>query len=222
MTLKKIDLTGQRFGELTVIEEAERGANGRIRWLCKCSCGADTVKYPKNLRLGRATSCGCTGRNEIFKTTHAQAGTPLYRRWAEMVKRTTNPNGARYADYGGRGITVCPEWRQSFEAFARDMGPTFQPGLTLERIDNERGYAPGNVRWATYREQARNTRRNHRVQFRGQNRILVEWCELLGLSYGAVRQRLYRGWPTERALTTGADPEALARLVGSDEDGQAA
>jgi hypothetical protein len=211
--VKKIDLSGQRFGELMVLSDGGRDGNGKTLWRCMCSCGTETVKYAYNLRRGRATSCGCTGRNEIFKTTHGQAGSPLYRRWAEMLKRTTNANSERYADYGGRGIGVHLEWQESFEAFARDMAAGFSPELTLERIDNNRGYEPGNVKWATYKEQARNTRRSRRVEFCGQTRVLVEWCEVLGLSYGAVRKRLRDGWPTERALTTGANPAALAHLV---------
>jgi hypothetical protein len=218
--VKKMDLSGQHFGELTVLTDGGRDGNGKTLWRCICSCGTETVKYAFNLRRGRATSCGCTGRNETFKATHGQAGTPLYRRWAEMLKRTTNANSGRYADYGGRGIGVHPEWQDSFEAFARDMAEGFSPELTLERIDNDRGYEPGNVRWATYVEQARNTRRSHRVEFRGQTRVLVEWCEVLGLSYGAVRQRLYKGWSIERALTTGVDREALDWLDGINAPGK--
>lgn len=139
-----------------------------------------------------------------------------------MLKRTTNANNQRYADYGGRGIGVHPEWQASFEAFARDTAEGFSPELTLERIDNNRGYEPGNVRWATYVEQARNTRRSRRVEFRGQTRVLVEWCEVLGLSYGAVRQRLQKGWSIERALATGADRDALAWLDEVDAPGEVA
>ncbi|WP_055693344.1 hypothetical protein [Streptomyces prasinopilosus] len=146
----------------------------------------------------------------------------MYYRWRGMVARTTDPNHRRYADYGGRGITVCERWK-SFEAFAEDMGSTFSPELTLERIDNDRGYEPGNCRWATVIEQARNKRSSHLVTFRGQTKTIIEWSELLGLNYDTVRGRLTKqGWSVERTLTTGADPAVLARFVGPAEAGETA
>lgn len=130
-----------------------------------------------------------------------------------MVTRTTNPNSERYADYGGRGIVMCPEWRKSFEAFVRDMGPTYADDLTIDRIDVDGNYEPGNCRWSTYAEQARNTRRTRYLTFCGHTKAVAEWNELLGLKAGVVLSRIDEcGWSVERALTTGADLEALAHL----------
>lgn len=129
-----------------------------------------------------------------------------------MIQRCGNPNSKRYADYGGRGITVCERWK-SFAGFAEDMGPTFSPELSLDRIDNDGNYEPGNCRWATVVEQARNKRNSHRVTFLGQTKTIAEWSELLGLHYDTVHTRLGKqGWPVERALTTGVDPQVIARL----------
>lgn len=192
------DLAGQRFGLLTAIQEAGRDSRGAITWLCKCDCGSDAVKAGSDLRKGHIKSCGCAA------ATHRQSKTALYRRWASMIQRTTNPANKEYANYGGRGVTVCAEWR-SFEGFARDMGSGFSPELSLERIDNNLGYEPGNCRWATAQEQARNRRNSRLLTYRGETRPMVEWCELLGVSYGTVTTRLRLGWSAERALTSPPD-----------------
>jgi hypothetical protein len=129
-----------------------------------------------------------------------------------MIDRTSNPDNRNFHHYGGRGITVCERW-QSFENFAADMGPTFSPELTLDRIDNDRGYEPGNCRWATRAEQNRNQRRNRYVTWRGRTMVLTDWADLLGLNFDTVRKRLDKhGWPVERALSAGADPDVLSRL----------
>ena len=116
-----------------------------------------------------------------------------------MIARTSNPNSPRWANYGGRGITVCDRWRE-FANFAADMGPTFSPELSLERIDNDRGYEPDNCRWATPTEQARNKRTNHRLEFDGLDLTLQEWAERFGIKKTTLRSRLRLGWSAERAL----------------------
>ncbi|MEU5323033.1 hypothetical protein AB0G67_40715 [Streptomyces sp. NPDC021056] len=130
-----------------------------------------------------------------------------------MLRRTSSPSHQFYAYYGGRGITVCERWRESFEAFASDMGPSFSPGLELDRIDTDGNYEPSNCRWATRTQQARNVRSNRKITFRGHTMTVSEWAELLGLKASTVRSRLNKhGWPVERALTTGASSNALSRL----------
>lgn len=217
---KRIDLTGRRFGRLVVVSEAGREPGGGIRWTCRCDCGAQKAAYGGDLRSGKTKSCGCLKRESQvpLTLTHGQSRTPLYRRWWGALQRTTNPNQPAFRHYGGRGITVCERW-QTFENFAADMGPTFQPTLTLERIDVNGNYEPSNCRWATWTEQARNRRNNRFLTFRGHTKTVMEWCELLGLKHTTVTQRLdRRGWPIERALTTGANPEALSRLTEADDD----
>jgi hypothetical protein len=129
-----------------------------------------------------------------------------------MIRRCENPNATAYADYGGRGISVCAEWRD-YENFAADMGPDFRPELTLDRIDVDGDYEPGNCRWVTNTVQQRNKRNNRRLTFQGRTLTVAEWADLLGLQPGTIRYRLDKsGWPVERALTEGVDPEALSAL----------
>ncbi|MFJ5644069.1 AP2 domain-containing protein [Streptomyces sp. NPDC093223] len=211
----KVDLAGKTFGRLTVIEEAGRSNADKVLWRCLCECGTETTVVGGDLRSGRTTTCGCGIVRAVVarSRTHGQSRTRLYRIWCAMATRTTNPNSERYADYGGRGITMCPEWRASFETFARDMGPTYADGLTIDRINVDGNYEPSNCRWATYAEQARNTRRTRYLTFLGQTKAVSEWNELLGLKPGVVLSRIDdSGWSIERALTAGADPDALASL----------
>ena len=208
---RKLDLTGQRFGSLTVIEEVGRNDHRAVTWRCACDCGKERVVRGSDLARGTVSSCGCMNPQR----THGQYGTPLWDRWKSMLERTTNPDASGYANYGGRGVAVCERW-QTFEHFATDMRLGFSPELTLERVDVNGGYEPGNCRWATRTEQARNKRNNHVVTFRGLTMPVVAWAELLGLKASTVRCRLNRyGWSADRALTVGANPEALARLSTS-------
>ena len=148
------DLTGQAFGLLTVLERAPNTAQSRqAHWLCVCACGKETVVNGSSLRRGRTRSCGC-GR-----IRHGLAGkTPEYHVWEGIKQRCLNPNHARYEYWGGRGVTVCQRWAESFEAFYADMCPRPSPGHSIDRVDNDGNYEPGNCRWATASQQQRNRR----------------------------------------------------------------
>lgn len=157
------DLTGQIFGRLTVAWPAGKTKNcGHVLWLAFCSCGEFVTVWSNNLRSGRTQSCGCLGREQITKHGHARGYrvTPEYMSWAAMLQRCTNPNTSNYSRYGGRGVTVCDRWtgEHGFENFLADMG--LRPeGTTMDRFPDKNGnYEPGNCRWATAKEQARNTR----------------------------------------------------------------
>jgi hypothetical protein len=179
-------------------------------WLCTCVCGNEKMVRADHLKSGHTESCGCIPSGPP-KSLGVRKD-PLYARWRGMIARTTHSSHPRFSDYGGRGIEVCERWK-SFDRFAEDMGPTFSPELTLERVDNDRGYEPGNCRWATVVDQARNKRTSYFVTFRGHTKTIAEWSELLGLNYDTVRGRLRKqGWSVERTLTTGADPQVIARL----------
>ncbi|NUP53400.1 MAG: hypothetical protein HOW97_39675 [Catenulispora sp.] len=129
-----------------------------------------------------------------------------------MLSRTGNPKNSEYHNYGGRGITVCDQWR-SYENFAADMGQTFSPELELDRTDVDGPYSPENCRWATRAEQQRNKRTNHAITWRGRTLVVTDWAELLGLKPNTVVHRLRRGWTVDRALTTGASPDVLLELA---------
>lgn len=198
----KTDLTGQRFSRLLVIAEAGR-KDRKVMWLCRCDCGNETTVRAYYLRSGHTTSCGCYNRERIVEgnRTHGQSDTRLYKTWRSMVRRATEPTYPDYPQYGGRGISVCDEWRESFEAFARDMGPTYSEGLTLDRINNNGNYEPGNCRWATATEQARNKRSNRLLTFNGKTMPMSAWAEHTGIRRNAIQSRLGNGWSVERALT---------------------
>jgi hypothetical protein len=197
---------GSVFTELTVIQYSGRSKEKKPRhqWLCRCSCGELKNIRGHDLVHQQAKSCGCLRRKGKHRHTAGRKHSAEYTTWGGMIKRCTNPKAKSYERYGGRGISVCQRWRDSFVDFYEDVGPKPSNEHSLERIDNNKNYEPENCRWATGSEQARNTRRNHTLTLSGVTRTLVEWSEITGLKSSTIRMRVSRyGWSVERALTEG-------------------
>jgi hypothetical protein len=198
-----IDLTGQVFGRLTVQYRADR--ESPPRWLCLCECGATTTVRGGNLTNGKTRSCGCL-HSEVSTAlgrstaTHGMSRTLTWRKWRGMRARCLSPSDSNYEQYGGRGITICERW-QSFDAFLEDMGAS-PPGMSLDRIDTNGNYEPGNCRWATPTTQTRNRRSTRMLTHRGETRPFAEWAEMHGIRQDTLDMRLHRGWTVERALST--------------------
>ncbi len=204
---KAIDIAGQRFGFLVALSEAGRDPKrGGALWLCQCDCGRTHIVKSHALRKGHTRSCGCQHIALIVAKTrthgHASNGrcSPELSTWRGMVRRCTNPRDAAFPSYGGRGITVCERWH-SFEAFIADMGPR-PPGRSLDRIDNNAGYEPGNCRWATATEQQNNKRDNRPLEHDGRTMTLSQWAAETGLKMATIWARLRKGWKVSDALST--------------------
>jgi hypothetical protein len=204
------DFSGLRFGRLTVSSFAGRSyspskPHGIVKWKCVCDCGCETVVSGRSLTSGRTISCGCFHKEQLSKRvkTHGQSKTVLYRRWAGMLTRCTNPNRDFWDRYGGRSIEVCERWR-NYEAFAYDMGETFSPELTIERRDNDLGYCKENCYWGTPLQQANNTSKNKVVEFSGRKQTVANWARETGINPFTLYYRLKSGWDVTRALTTKA------------------
>lgn len=213
------DLTGQKFGRLTVVSHVGWTPGAHSTWACVCDCGTNHTAIGNALKSGTTKSCGCLKRETIGKVVHFDAGIrhrrPEYNTLRNAIRRTTDKTCAGFARYGARGVRVCERWvlgeggRSGFECFYLDVGPKPTAAHSLDRFPNGDGdYEPGNVRWATPKQQARNRADNMLIAIDDQVRSLAEWCEIRGLSYSRVHQRIGSGWRPEEAL------ELIARKYG--------
>ena len=197
------NLKGQRFDRLIVISRAENSKTGKARWICKCDCGNETVVSGDALRNKNTRSCGCLQKEIITKqnTIHGKTGTKIYKAYIHMKERCYSKNDKRYSDYGGRGITVCDEWLHSFQAFYDwSMANGYADDLTIDRIDVNGNYEPGNCRWVTQKEQQNNRRNNHCLTYNGETKTLSQWSEITGIQSLTILNRLRLGWSIEKAL----------------------
>lgn len=202
-----INITGQRFGRLVALGPVGKTPDAKIKWLCQCDCGNCTTAVAAGLRNGHTRSCGCLYRETAKNMTHGMANDPLHDNWCSIIQRCENPSNRDFANYGGRGITIAEEWRHDFKTFHNYVSqlPDFgEGGRSLDRIDNNLGYSPGNVRWATRAEQNRNRRDNRWITYDDRTQCLSDWAKEFGIGHATLRHRIRRGWSAERALTTPA------------------
>jgi len=198
----RIDLTGKRFGLLTVLSYSHT-KNNSAYWLCRCDCGNIKTVLSGNLVGSKTMSCGCLQRRQMVEhnKSHGESKTRLYSIWKNMRNRCYNPNHPSFKDYGGRGIQVCDDWMK-YDAFREwAMSNGYAENLTIERIDVDGKYEPSNCKWTPRPDQARNTRRNHYIQYGGRTLTLAEWSKELGGGPNLVTTRLQRGWSEEDAVS---------------------
>jgi hypothetical protein len=202
-----IDRVGHRYNRLLVLSRAPNieTPNGPVtQWHCRCDCGTELfVRGPglaKGARgKGGTQSCGCLNRENDHSRKHGLAHTRGYHIWQTMLQRCENPKAGKWEAYGGRGITVCEAWH-AFPAFHADMGDP-DPGMTLDRIDNDKGYGPDNCRWATRQTQGNNRRTNVLLPYGGRKMSIADWAREVGLTKAALTIRIAAGWSVQRALT---------------------
>lgn len=194
---------GEKFGLWAFLS-----AESPTRWHAVCVCGVERTVRAQDLRRGRSASCGCRGSGfhpttagGVKRTLHGKDhGDKVYRAWRNAKNRVSNPRAQKYRTYGARGVTMCDEWFHSFEAFYAHVGEPPSTLHSLDRIDNEKGYEPGNVRWATAREQGLNRRTTIQLTVRGVTKPLVAWCEETGMNPATAGARFRRGWPAEAVI----------------------
>lgn len=203
---RAIDLSGQQFHRLRVISRAPNYQSGSRtpRWHCICDCGNKTISNSHELRSGRAKSCGCYSQ-EIWdqkRYKHGGHRDKLYKVWTAIKQRCLNPADPAYPNYGGRGITICDEWKTDYLAFAAYLGEKPSPKHSVDRIDNNKGYEPGNIKWATHSEQLRNKRTNQMITHGGKTMCFKDWVRETGIPHATLHYRIYTAkWPLEKALT---------------------
>ena len=190
------DITGHRFGRLTAIRYL-----GNRTYLCRCDCGHEKPIARQSLVSGKSKSCKCYQREiqAARKLKHGKARTGTYRTWVGMMHRCLNPTNKRYSTYGGRGIKIHESWT-TFDGFYADMGDR-PPGMSLDRIDNGKGYSPDNCRWASVSQQQRNKRSNALISYRGESLPIVTWAERFGVPYHIIWNRSRAGWNPERIFS---------------------
>ena len=206
------EIVGRRHGRLVVLDAwKEPSKNGKrvvTKCRCQCDCGNICVKNYEQMRAGNSRSCGClksessSSRALLRNMKHGWSRTKLYKTWRDMKYRCEDPKTQRYKSYGGRGISVCKEWDESFEPF-RDwaLENGYHVGLTIDRIDVNGNYEPSNCRWATKDEQGRNKQNTHWVTAFGETKTIREWSEKFGIGRTTIENRLLKGWADEDAVS---------------------
>lgn len=205
---------GKRFGRLIVLERVDdavsKNGRHRARYLCKCDCGNEKITYGENLTGGKTLSCGCLQRERASNASikHGDTDSRLYNVWSAMKRRCYNSSVPEYSRYGGRGITVCDEWRDDYSAFKKwAIEAGYDENVprgecTIDRINVDGNYEPSNCRWITQKEQMNNVSYNHIIEYNGESHTVAEWAEIYDIPYSMLLQRLnYFGYSVEDALT---------------------
>lgn len=211
------DLTGKKFNMLTAIEKVGT-KNHNTQWLCICDCGNTTTVGGSALTGGKIKSCGCLRHRESHRKTHGKTDTRLYFIWRNMLTRCYNSNFRDYKHYGGRGITVCDEWKEDFQTFyewsvANGYDASAERGnFTIDRIDVNGNYEPTNCRWVDIKAQQSNRRNTLMIEYKGVTKPATEWAKEKEIPYKTLHHRMHvLGWDAERALN---EPSQQGRRKG--------
>lgn len=206
----KGNLLGKKFNWITILR-LDRTENHHNYWVCECDCGTKFIAIGNNIIRGKTKSCGCMKKAFApwHKRTHGDCGTRFYYTWASMKSRITSKNNERYRDYGGRGLSLYDKWLD-YEGFKADMYPSYlkhveefgEHQTTIERKDVDGDYCPSNCTWATYQEQAMNTRLTVRIEYEGNVYSLTEISEYFNINKSTFKDRLRKGWSTEKSILT--------------------
>lgn len=199
-----IDFDGRVLGFLTPLGPSQVKSKYGIVWRFRCKCGNEVDKIANQVFHQLMPSCGCYRRprtDYVATMKHGLSGHYIYNQWCSIIARCTNPKNPRWESYGGRGILISPEWRNDPQKFADYMGPRPSINHTIDRIDNNKGYEPGNLRWADRKTQQRNRRNNVIIEYNGLKMCAADWSDKLGLGQNCLMTRLRRGWPLEKALS---------------------
>ena len=212
-----VDITGQRFGRLVAVCYTGKKTfpSGNAIWQFKCDCGNTVERTRPDVKVSKTPSCGCyvKERASNLNKTHGGRHDRLYLVWMDMRRRCSDKKDSNYSRYGGRGIKVCDEWKEysAFKYWAYQSGynPDAKYGkCTIDRIDTNGNYCPGNCRWADAKTQNNNRRNNRVIEFNGKKQTLKQWTEELNLNYGMIDKRLNAGWDVERAFS---QPQRITR-----------
>lgn len=204
MGSKLVDISGQRFGMLVAVKRIAIKPRRGSLWECKCDCGNTKAIFQCQLRQGKTKSCGCFFKKNVGKwnTTHGCSMTKAFRSWMGMIRRCHSEHDAAFARYGGRGIKVCEEWRNSFDAFLRDMGHPPTAKHSIGRIDNDGHYQKDNCEWQTAAQQNANRSNSVFITIDGKTKCVSEWCRHFGVNVPAAFARIKYGWDPVRVFTT--------------------
>lgn len=208
---KLIDLTGQKFNRLTVIERAYV-KKGVVYWHCICECGKEKFVNGRKLRDNITKSCGCYKSQEFKKrvSTHKLSKTKLYRTYRSIINRCYDRNNPNYHNYGGRGIVMCEDWKNDFKTFydwayangyKEELLQNGKNKWTIDRIDVNGNYEPSNCRWATWEQQANNKRQTVYLTYKGKTLTQRQWAKKLGLDDCDIYWRLKNGWSISEVLS---------------------
>ena len=191
-------LIGKKFNMLTIVSYKKNGKYNKNYFVCKCDCGKTKEIRASHILNDNQYSCGCIKS----KYADTKVGKAIYDTWNRMMHRCYDKNHHKFSRYGARGVKLCEEWKNNYNEFYKwAINSNFQLGLSIDRINNNGDYEPSNCRWATRKQQMRNTSRNRYITYRGETHSLAEWCEMLDVKYGTALSRLHRGKPLDQVFS---------------------